>query len=62
MTCTGSEPAKDLSQDPPIGVMGNCDGAPDQRLYQNTATVTAETGGGVPVEDTDSSHYYCSRL
>ena len=57
MSCTGSEPAKNLSLDPFIGVIGNCAGTPDIRLYQNTASVTAQTGGGVDVDDTDSSHY-----
>jgi hypothetical protein len=38
-------------------VIGNCAGTPDIRLYQNTATVTAQTGGGVGVDDADSSHY-----
>ncbi len=57
MTCTGSEPAADLSLDPFTGVLGNCAGEPDSRLYRNTATVTAETNVGVDVDDMDSSHY-----
>ena len=51
----------DLSQEPFTGVIGNCAGTPNWRLYQNTATVTAQTNGGADVDDTDSSHY-CNPL
>ena len=61
MTCTASGPAVDLSQEPFTGVIGNCAGTPNWRLYQNTATVTAQTNGGADVDDTDSSHY-CNPL
>jgi hypothetical protein len=61
MTCTASGPAMDLSQEPFTGVIGNCAGTPNWRLYQNTATVTAQTNGGTDVDDTDSSHY-CNPL
>jgi protocatechuate 3,4-dioxygenase beta subunit len=57
MDCEASETAADLSQDPFTGVIGNCAGRPNSRLYQNNATATAETAGAVMVDDQDSSHY-----
>ena len=57
MTCTASGVAQDLSADPFTGVLGNCAGVTNSRLYRNLATVTAETAGAVQVQDTDSSHY-----
>ena len=54
MTCTASGLAQDLSSS---GIIGNCSGTPDSRLFQNEATVTAETAGAVPVTDSDMSHY-----
>jgi len=45
MTCTGSEPAQNLALEPFEGVIGNCSGMPNTRLYQNTTVVTAETKG-----------------
>jgi hypothetical protein len=57
ITCTASDVALDLSQDPFNGVLGNCGGRPNSRLYQNTATVTARTGAEDDVEGSDRSHY-----
>ena len=57
MTCTASGVAQNLAADPFTGVLGNCAGVPDSRLYRNVATATGETSGGSSVEDTDASHY-----
>lgn len=57
MTCNGNGPAQNLALEPFEGVIGNCSGTPNMRLYQNTAKVTAETNGGTMVDDDDSSHY-----
>lgn len=57
MDCTGFGSAENLALDPFTGVIGNCDGEPGSRLYQNIATVTAETAGAIAVEDSDASHY-----
>jgi hypothetical protein len=52
--------ADDLSDEPFDGVIGNCNGRPGSRLYQNTGTVTASAAAQT-VEDQDSSHY-CNPL
>ena len=57
MTCTASGAAENLAAEPFDGVIGNCGGSPNSRLYQNTGSVTAETAGGTVVEDEDLSHY-----
>jgi hypothetical protein len=51
-----SDPA-DRATLPIERLLGNCGGKPNQRMYQNTATVRAETAGGTRVDDTDTSHY-----
>jgi hypothetical protein len=59
--CTGSGTAVDLSADPFNGVLGNCRGVPDSRMYQNVGSVTAQTAGGTGVNAEDFSHY-CNPL
>jgi hypothetical protein len=54
MTCDASGLAQDLSGS---SLSGNCSGRPNTKLFQNTATVNAQTGGAVMVMDVDSSHY-----
>jgi hypothetical protein len=61
MICTGSAPAVDLSTEPFTGVIGNCDGRPSSRLYQNVATVDARAPDDAPVSAEDTSHY-CNPL
>ena len=53
-TCTASGVAQDLSSG---GIIGNCSGRPNSHLFQNTATVTAETADVGAVMDEDTSHY-----
>ena len=57
MVCTGSAPAENLSSGSFTGVIGNCDGKPSSRLYQNIATVSATATGGIALSDEDASHY-----
>jgi hypothetical protein len=61
MDCSASAVAVNLDNEPFTGVIGNCGGEPNSRLYQNVAIVTAKTAGAVQVEDDAASHY-CNPL
>jgi hypothetical protein len=54
MECEVTETAENLSDS---SLIGNCSGTPNMRLFQNTATVTAQTSGGEGVMDMNTSHY-----
>ena len=58
MDCTASGIAEDLLDTSYTTVPGVCGTIPEETpLYENKGKATGETAQGVPVEDTDPSHY-----